>query len=90
MNLISLLLNLVKPLIGKVLAALGMSIVSYTGMQYVLEGLNSRIQTELDGMPVVAASLAGMAGLGDCFGIIVGAFAFRLSMSTFKRLEFNK
>lgn len=90
MNLTSFLLGMVKPLIGKIMAAFGMSIISYTGMSYVMSTLNESIQNELDGLPVVASSLAGMAGFGEAIGIIVGAIAFRVSMTNFKRLDFTK
>ena len=48
------------------------------------------IQANLSGIPSIAANLLGLAGLGEAMGIIVGAFAFRLTMNTFKRIEFKR
>ncbi|MDC7715144.1 DUF2523 domain-containing protein [Vogesella sp. LYT5W] len=89
MNLISVLLDLVKPLLSRILVALGISIVSYTGMTAVLSGLNTAIQNNFSAMPSVAMNLVGLSGFGEALGILVGAFAFRLSMNTFKRFEFK-
>ncbi|WP_046166703.1 DUF2523 domain-containing protein [Chromobacterium vaccinii] len=86
----SFLVGMVKPIIGQILVSLGLSVVTYTGIQLIVDQLNQAIQTNLSGIPSIAANLLGLAGLGEALGIIVGAFAFRLSMNVFKRIEFKR
>ncbi|MEN3810329.1 DUF2523 domain-containing protein [Chromobacterium piscinae] len=69
---------------------LDLSVVTYTGVQLIVDQLNQAIQTNLNGIPSIAANLLGLAGLGEALGIVIGAFAFRLSMNVFKRIEFKR
>lgn len=89
MNLASFLISMVKPLIAQILVSLGLSIITFGGIQMILTQLNGHIQNSLNGLPVVVSNLFGLAGVGEALGIIVGAFAFRLSMGSFKRIDFK-
>lgn len=90
MNLAAFLISMVKPIVAQILISLGLSIVTYTGIQLILNQLNSLIQSNLSALPVTVAQLMGLAGFGEVLGILVGAFAFRLSMLSFKRIQFKQ
>lgn len=90
MNLITLLIGLVKPMLMEILTSLGMAVVTYTGSSVAIDFALSKIQQNLSGMPSAVAAVLGIAGLHEGLGIICSALAFSLSMGTFKKLEFKK
>lgn len=89
MNWVAFLIAMVKPIIGQILISLGLSVITYTGLTLVLNQLSGYIQSNLNGLPVSVAQLLGLAGLGEALGILAGAFAFRLSMNSLKRISFK-
>jgi hypothetical protein len=88
-NWSSFLVAMVKPIIVQILVSLGMSVVTFAGATTVVTQLSDYVQSNLSGLPVSVAQLLGLAGLAQALGILVGAFVFRLSMSSFKRLTFK-
>lgn len=90
MNLVTLLINMVKPMLYEVLAALGMAVVTYTGSSVAIDFALQKIQQNLAGMPSAVAAILGIAGLHEGLGIICSALAFSLSLGTLKKLEFKK
>jgi Protein of unknown function (DUF2523) len=78
MGLAAFFLALVQPIISRVLVALGMSIVTFTGMTIVIEQITQAVQTAWGGLPGAILGLAGLAGLGEGLSIVFGAIATRV------------
>jgi Protein of unknown function (DUF2523). len=72
------LLALVQPIISRILVALGMSIVTFTGMAVLMEQVTQAVQTAWGGLPGAILGLAGLAGLGEGLSIVFGAIATRV------------
>lgn len=72
------LLALVQPIIARILVALGMSIVTFTGMAVLMEQVTQAVQTAWGGLPAAILGLAGLAGLGEGLSIVFGAIATRV------------
>lgn len=85
-TLLAGLFSLVKPVLMQVLAALGMGIITYGGFSVVLDQIRGLIQDNLSSLPANVAQLIGLFGVHQAMGIIVGAYASRITLMTTKRL----
>lgn len=72
------LLALVQPIIARILVALGMSVVTFTGMAVLMEQVTQAVQSAWGGLPGAILGLAGLAGLGEGLSIVFGAIATRV------------
>jgi len=86
MSLAPWLLALAAPLAVRVLAALGLGIVTYTGVDAILTNLIAAITGALGGIPVAAGQIAGLLGIYDAIGIGLGALTTRVSLQAMTRL----
>jgi Protein of unknown function (DUF2523) len=78
MGIGAFLLALVQPIISRILVALGMSVVTFTGMSMVMDQITQAVQTAWGGLPGAILGLAGLAGLGQGLSIVFGAIATRI------------
>lgn len=69
------------PLAVRVMSALGLGVISYGALNIVIEAAIFYAQTQYSGLPNVIANLLGLAGVGECLGIIAAAITFRVSMT---------
>jgi hypothetical protein len=80
MNLITFLLAAVGPLAVRVIAAVGMSVLTFTGVDTALNEVISTAQSSWGGMSAAVLGLAGVAGIPACLGLIAGAMSARVGM----------
>ncbi|OYY94267.1 MAG: hypothetical protein B7Y41_08085 [Hydrogenophilales bacterium 28-61-23] len=80
MNLAAWIASLVPSLVGRVLAALGMGLITIGGLTVISTQLLAYITSSIGGMPADILGLLGLAGLGDALNIVVGAITARLSL----------
>ena len=80
MKIGSWLLAMMQPLIGRILSALGFSVVSIVGVTTALDQLKATMLSQLQLVPAAGLQLALLAGAGVAFGFILGAIAFRLAL----------
>jgi len=78
MGFSQLLLSLVQPFVARVLLSLGFSVVSFVGMDLLMNQLISSIQGAWGGLPAALLQLAGLAGIGHALSIITGAMLTRV------------
>jgi hypothetical protein len=78
-TLAQFLLALVGPLAVRVLLALGISAVTFTGVDAALTGLINTAKANWAGMGGAVLGLAGVAGLPACIGLICGAMSARVA-----------
>ena len=76
------LMSLVGPLAIKVITALGMSLITFTGVTVALQGLIDMATTNWASVPSDILALASIAGIPEAIGIICGAFVSRVGMWT--------
>lgn len=72
------LLSLLEPAIGRILAALGFSLVSILGMEAVLVQIRTQLVSGLSGMSADMFNVFLIAGGGQALGIITGALTTKL------------
>lgn len=85
MKIGTFLLALVQPIISRVLAALGLSVVTIVGTDQVLQALRNQLQSSFAGLPVDMLNLFLLAGGGLAMGMILGAIATRFLLWQIQR-----
>lgn len=85
-----MLINLVGTIVGRVMIALGISVVTYTGLSATLDWLKVQAVGAFQGMPAEAVQLAAYMQVGTCISIVTSAMAARavingLQGDSFKR-----
>jgi Protein of unknown function (DUF2523). len=81
----SWLLALAAPWIRKVLASLGIGVLSFTGMDAVITNVVASAKAAWSGFPAEMVMLVDLAGVSNAISIIVGAYIARASLLLFKR-----
>lgn len=74
----SLLVAALPFIITRVLISLGIGVVSYIGMGFVLDFLFGKLTAAVNGLPLDVLQLAGLIGLDDAINIIFGSVNARL------------
>lgn len=72
---------LLPSLAGRVLASLGLGVVTVTGFSIAWDSLRTIIIDNFSGFPADIAGLAGLAGVGEGLGIILGAITARVTFA---------
>lgn len=72
------LLSLIVPMTGRLLTALGFSVVSVVGMDAILSQLRGAVVSGMGGLSADMFNLFLLAGGGTALGIITGALTTRL------------
>lgn len=79
------LLSMARPLLGRVLAALGMGTVTYVGAAAALQSALSAAKTAFGGIGGDVLQLLAMAGFFQAASITTGALVSSLAWVTMKR-----
>jgi len=85
-NLATWLLGLVTPLAKQVLVSLGFGIVTYTGVDAGLNTIIADIQAQLSSGRSDLLVYAQLSGVFEAMGIILGAIAFSITLSSMSKL----
>jgi hypothetical protein len=86
----SLLVRLTGSIAGRALIALGIGVVTYTGMNTSLTWLKTQAVTEIQGLPPEVVGMLSTMKVGQCISIITSAMVARalingVQSDTFKR-----
>jgi len=73
-----MLINIVGTLVGRVLIALGISVVTYTGITITLDALKAQAISAFSGLPPEVFGLLGILKVGQCISIVTSAIAAKL------------
>lgn len=84
----AVLQRLLTYIVAKVMLALGLSFVTYTGFSVGLGYLKNYITSNMASVPSDSFQVLMMAGFGQIVGIIFGAFAFNIAMNSISKLSF--
>ena len=76
---------LLKPALSRIMAAIGLSVVSITGMDAILTQIRQQLVTGIGGMPSDIFNLFLLAGGGQALGILTGALTTRLLLWNIQR-----
>jgi len=76
MTLAAFLVGLVGPLMARWLAAMGLSLVTVAGLSAAYAALKSQVIANIGGLPAATVQLAGLLGIWEAVGIVLGSFVF--------------
>lgn len=74
------------PIAKRVLAALGVGVVSFVGVGIAFNALVDIARTNWGGLPADIAQYMAFAGVNQAISIIVGAMAARLALASLKSM----
>lgn len=74
------LLSLVSPMLGKILVALGFSVVTITGFEAALGQVKSQLVGSVNALPLDMLNVFLLAGGGKGIGIILAAVAVKIML----------
>lgn len=86
---VAVLSSVLSSIVTRVFIALGIGILSYSSMQYVLDRIKEWILETFNGMPIDLYNLFLMAGFGEALGYIFGAYAFVVTYQLSSKLVFG-
>jgi len=75
-----MLITVAGSIVGRVLLALGLSMITYTGVSTSLDFLKGKMLDALDGTPERIITLLSFMKVGLCLNIIIAAIMVRLVM----------
>lgn len=82
-----LLVAVTAPVVTRVLATLGIGIVSYTGFTALLAQANTQIQNSFNGLPADISGLLFLSGVPQAMALILSALAARVAMSQLSKIQ---
>lgn len=80
MTLFAFLLRAVGPLAIKILAALGVSVMTFTGVDLAVTAMLDHVTSAWSGLPADAAAMLGLAGIGQLLGMVTASITARVAM----------
>lgn len=78
--LLAALASLAKPVLARVLMALGFSVVTMAGLSLSIAALRAQLFSALGAVPMAGLQIAGLAGVWDALGMVLGAMTFIVSL----------
>ena len=75
------LINIVGTMAGRVLVALGIGVVTYSGMRVTLEWLKTQAVQSVSGLPAELIGLIAYMKVGVCINIIFSAILIRAALN---------
>lgn len=76
------LLSLVPALVAKIIFATGVGVISYVGMQTLLQTLTSAVLANAGGVPADVAAYLALAGVDVCISMMLSALSIRVTLMT--------
>lgn len=80
-SLLGGLVSLTGSIVGRALIALGIGVVTYSGLSVTLDYVKSQALTAINGLPAEVVGLLGYMGVGVFLNMIFSAFAARLVLN---------
>jgi hypothetical protein len=74
------LMTMITPVVGRVLFALGFSVISFVGFDAMFTQVAQQAASSYGSLPGDVLGLAGLAGFPEALGILFGALATRVAL----------
>ena len=85
-----MLLNIVGSMVGRIFIALGLSVITYKGMDASVTWLKDQAVSALNGLPGEALSLLGYMRVGEVISVLTSAMTTRLLLDGVQSGTFKK
>ena len=80
-SLIGGLISVTGTIVGRVLVALGVGVVTYTGVQAGIDSLLANLDSAIAGVPADILGLLGFMRVGQALNIIISAMSARMLLN---------
>ena len=80
-SLIGGLISVTGTIVGRVLVALGVGVVTYTGVQVGIDSLLYNLDSAISGVPADILGLLGFMRVGEALNIIISAMSARMLLN---------
>ena len=80
-SLIGGLISVTGTIVGRVLVALGVGVVTYTGVQAGIDSLLANLDSAIAGVPADILGLLGFMRVGQAMNIIISAMSARMLLN---------
>lgn len=80
-----MLLTLVSNIVFRVLVALGVGWVTFTGAQGLVDTVANLVDSQLGGLPLPIKQTLGLLQIGVCINILISAYTIKMTMMGFSR-----
>ncbi|WP_373795834.1 DUF2523 family protein [Neisseria dentiae] len=87
MNWATLITSVLMSVAGRIIAAIGLSFVTVTGLQAVQDYFIQSVINNIGGIPQDALQIAYLMGFGVILNWIFGTFTFITSVKAFRKLS---
>lgn len=74
-------------LVARVLLALGMGLVIFVGLGYVLEQISAAIQGYMQGLPADLVGLLGLTDIDLVVNMVISAYSARVAMAQLSKFR---
>jgi hypothetical protein len=81
-GLLAAIASLAAPITARILLALGFTVVTLGGVAGIVAELKSRLIGYLGGVPLAGLQIAGLAGIWNAMGMMLGAVTFTVTLWT--------
>lgn len=71
----------------EILAALGISMLTMTGVDYVFQQMTTQLVNNFNAMPTDVIQILSLSGFGVAFNIILGAVSARIAIDGVSKLK---
>lgn len=88
MNLAGFLMAIAGNLAYRVLAALGIGIVSFAGLSAIITMIQNKVFSAMNTIPPAPLAIANIAGLTESITILISGLIARQSISAIKQFRF--
>jgi hypothetical protein len=85
---LNILLLIVISMVGRILAALGMGIITYNGSTILLEMFIGEIRNQFSATPSAVLQIITLFGIPESLSIILGAYTASIPLHAFKKIGF--
>lgn len=76
--------SVIVNVVARVLLALGVSVVSYTGFSYLLSQITTQIHSFLSGFSADVLNVLGMCRIDLAINLVLSAWAARIALTSLK------
>jgi hypothetical protein len=84
MTIAAFLVAMVGPLLARMLTALGVSLITITGLVATAATLKTLMISNLNAVPMDGLELAGLFGVWTCIGLCLGSVTFVITFQSTK------
>lgn len=78
-GLVGALANAIPAMVARILVALGVGAVVYSGFDFILDQVHTQVVSSLGGIGGITANVIGILNIDTAVNIILSAYAIRLT-----------